>query len=138
YAVKLEQQKFCLFVTLQHIDFDGSALSVFIDELRDTYAALLQRAMPVLPPVTSYQSFARWQQDYIQSPEMLQDRAFFQGLYSMVSEVTRLPGYIQTAETVAHKSRRFTVQTKSGLWTRVNKQSRKTGLSGFSLLLAAY
>ena len=89
-VVNLEPRKFCLILSLQHLDFDGTSLSVFIDELRDIYGALLQGRSAALPPTIQYSTFASWQ-DHYRKNAIDTDRAYFQGLFSTVPHLTPLP-----------------------------------------------
>lgn len=129
--------QFLLLLSLQHLDFDGTSLTTFVEDLRVTYRAAARGEPASLPSVVPYAAYVRWQRDYL-ADAIRDDRAFFQGLYASLDRTTALPGHAGFARTVAHESARWSDPVTPGLWDRVQRRAGALGVTSFSLLLAAY
>ena len=136
-CVDLAPDRFALLLSLQHLDFDGSSLTTWVDELREAYRARLRGCAPQLVPVAPYHEYAAWQQGYM-AGDVRQERAFFQGMYASLQRTTTLPGHAGFARTVAHESARVTPPAVAGLWDRVQSAAGSLGVTPFSLMLATW
>ncbi|HEY4055135.1 MAG TPA: amino acid adenylation domain-containing protein [Kofleriaceae bacterium] len=73
FRVDLEQlsdHESLLWITIHHIIVDGEGLDVLARELRELYAAHVERRVPLLPPVQiQYADYAAWQRTQLTSEE---------------------------------------------------------------------
>ncbi|MGC4059466.1 MAG: SDR family NAD(P)-dependent oxidoreductase [Aquabacterium sp.] len=136
-CLKYPDRRFLLLLTLQHLDFDGTALSTFVMELKSAYKTLLQGQTPAPTSVPPYQAYVQSQKAYMQDA-IREDRAFFQGMYSTVQRTTTLPGHPGFAVTRPHRSARHSAHVPPGTWSGIQKTAGALGVTPFSVLFAAY
>jgi aryl carrier-like protein len=129
--------RFLLLLSLQHLDFDGSSITTFVEDLRTAYRARLLGRTPVLRDVPGYAEYVRWQRAY-RARAIGEDRAFFQGLYLALDKPTILDGHHGLAQTRPLLARRYTSPRVPGLWCRTRDRAGAMGVTPFSVLLAAY
>lgn len=128
---------FVVLLGLQHLEFDGTSLSVFVDELREAYVALSAGCPLELPPAVQYREYREQQHRYARE-DIGSDRSFFEGLFASVPATTTLPGQPGFGVTAALPSRRFTPEEPLARWEQVLDASRNLVVSPFSVLLASY
>jgi amino acid adenylation domain-containing protein len=136
-CIKLNENKFTIILSLQHIDFDGTSLSVFAEELNYIYEAYLKGAEIVLDKPIQYYEYSNWQKNYI-SDDIYEDRAFFQGLFISQNKTTVLPRHDGFKHTRAFEAKRYTPECRNGLWENINKYSAANNILPFSVMLSAY
>jgi amino acid adenylation domain-containing protein len=136
-CISLSDTMFAVLLGLQHLEFDGSSLSIFVEELRASYNAALAGTPGELEPCVQYEEYARHQHAYLESG-MAADRAFFQGLYAAIPSTTRLPRHPGFDRTRAMPSRRYTPEEPLAGWDAIVEASRALGTSPFSFLFATY
>lgn len=129
--------RFLLLLSLQHLDFDGTSLTTFVEDLQAAYTARLGGQGPVLEPVASYADYVQWQHAY-RGGDIAGDRAFFQGLYAGLDRIAALPGHPGFAVTTPFPSARHTPPRQVDLWERVRQTSARLEVTPFSVLLAPY
>lgn len=137
-CLKISNEKFSILLSLQHIEFDGSSLTTFIDDLREAYYCLLH-GKPVLfscKPVQYYE-YVEWQKEYRKSA-IKEDRSFFEGMFTSLRHISSLPNHAGYEKTIPQESARFTPPIIKGLWKRVQELSSSLNISAFSILLAIY
>ena len=126
----LTDDRFLVLIGAQHLEFDGSALSSFLAELRELY---LGGTLPDRP--AQYREYAEYQRRYLAGP-VETDRAYFSGLFAGVDRTTALPGHPGFERTSAHPSQRLSAPLAP--WKRVLAAADALGSSPFALLLASY
>lgn len=136
-CLKLPNRRCVALLAVQHLEFDGSSISVFVDELREAYRACSRDELPSFAPTVPYREYVQWQQKYL-SGGIREDRAFFEGLYTSLHRVTTLHGHNGFSPTQSFKSGRYTPNVDPGFGQELLQTSNKLGVSMFSILLAAY
>lgn len=136
-CLNLPEDRFAILLSLQHLEFDGASLSVFVDEIREAYRAELTGSPASLRHSLPYREYVDWQRSYL-SRELHHDRAFFEGLYASLQGVATLPGHAGFTRTAPFESARYTPDPAGGRWSGVQAAARVLSVSPFSILLAAY
>ena len=136
-CLDMADEKFVVLLSAQHLEFDGSSLGLFVDELRNAYRARRCNRSPSLPDFIPYKEYARRQVLY-RATAISADRCFFEGMYATMREITTLPGHGGFDRTKAYPSERYTPQPARGLWEQICAAAERSGTSTFSVLLACY
>lgn len=132
-ALETAPHAFVLLLSLQHLDFDGTSLSVFVDELSAEYAGA-----GVTAAAPAYHEYTAWQRDQWDRGSA-EARAYLQGLYSQISAPTILPGRTSLATTVAPSSTRYTPDPSAYLpVSELTATASGLGVSLFALVAAAF
>ena len=130
--------KFIVLLGLQHIDFDGTSLSIFVDELRENYLSLVSNnEFANLPEAVQYGDYVAAQRSYVENA-MANDKAFFEGLLMQVSATTSLPNHAGYAVTTAQQSARYTPSFGLADWPDIVALANVLKVSPFSIVLASY
>lgn len=130
-------ESFMVLLVVQHLEFDGTGLTTFAQELDLLYAAERRGAPPRLEAIAPYEEFARDQRAY-EAGEIVGDRAFFQGLYSHLGGLTRLPGHPGFDRTCPLLAKRWTVLGDAPTADALRQKARALGVTPFSIILTAY
>jgi len=78
--VVLHDSEYVLLFNLHHIIIDGWSLELLFSELGTAYAAFLSGSESALPDsARQYAAFARWEQDWLRSPQVVEKVEFWQG-----------------------------------------------------------
>ncbi|MFE1291111.1 SDR family NAD(P)-dependent oxidoreductase [Streptomyces sp. NPDC058751] len=137
-ALATSANEFVLLLSLQHLDFDGTSLSVFLDEFAEEYTGRTASAAHLNGAAPSYRSYAQWQQERY-SRRAAEANAYLRGLYSQVTAPTLLPGRTTLKITDARPSTRYTPDPSSCLSSsELGEAARRIGASPFGLVAAAY
>jgi hypothetical protein len=122
---------------MRHLEFDGTGIATFFDELQRIYLALLDGTQPHLPKVTQYHEYVREQEEYLAGP-IERDRSFFQGLFVPVTATTSLPGHPGFDRTTSAAARRLTPTRPLARWSALTAAADRMTVSPFSIILASY
>lgn len=136
-CIKSSDAEFTVLLGLQHLAFDGTSLSVFVDELRDVYVAEMKGRAPALPAVIQYSSYAAQQKDYMQVA-VTKERPYFEGLFTGVERTTALSEHQGFDKTTARPSQRFTPETPLADWAELNRAAEERDVTPFAILMASY
>ncbi len=136
-CLKYPGERFVLLLSLQHLDFDGTALTTFVNELRAAYRAVLRDEAPPASAVAPYREYVAAQQNYL-ADGIAEDRAFFQGFYAHLDATTALPRHLGFQRTEPRTAARHTARSLPGLWASLQAEAGTCGVTPFSLMLAAY
>ena len=136
-CLKYPGERFVLLLSLQHLAFDGTALTTFVNELRAAYRVLLRGEAPPASAVAPYHEYVSAQQDYL-ADGIAEDRAFFQGFYAHLSATTTLARHHGFQRTEPRTAARHTARPAPGLWASLQAEAGTCGITPFSLMLAAY
>lgn len=134
----LGADQFIVLLSAQHIDFDGVSISVFTNEIEELYECALQNLDLPTIDVVQYCDFAEHQKRYLNSQLYLEDRAFFEGLYSSATSLTCLSPRHDLTKTQPFISERYSIRPEHHIKNDLLKAADRAGLSEFSILLAAY
>ncbi|WP_051731893.1 hybrid non-ribosomal peptide synthetase/type I polyketide synthase [Kitasatospora phosalacinea] len=129
-AIALTDDRFLVLVGAQHLEFDGSALSYFLTELKTAYSG---GDLPA--PAAPYREYAEQQARYLAGP-VENDRAWFGGLFAGVERTTVLPGHPGFGTTTALPARRHSAPLAP--FDRVTAVADALDTSPFALVLASY
>ena len=136
-CIHLSEEKFCILISLQHLEFDGTSLTTFEEELALLYQYYLEGKPSCLEEAVPYYEYVEWQQDYINS-HIAEDRGFFNGLFSSLSNTTILPGKDSLKVTIPLESKRFTPQPLSYLNKEIEEYAARHNVTVFSVIFANY
>lgn len=136
-CLESSSSEFILLLGLQHLAFDGTSLSVFVDELREAYLGSVNGETVALRPATQYSEYAVQQYNYM-AKDGLADRPFFEGLYSSIGKTTALPKHPGFVRTLAMPSLRYTADTPLADWADLAEVSRQLDIAPFALLMSTY
>lgn len=129
--------QFVVLLGLQHLAFDGTSLSVFVDELREAYLAETAGRTPNLSTVTQYCEYGEQQHAFMEGG-ITAERPFFEGLYAALERTTALARHPGFATTRARPSQRFTAEAPLANWNELSDAARRRGLSPFALIMSSY
>lgn len=89
--LQLEPDEFLLLFTAHHIIADGWSLRILLREVTTLYESFLEGATPILPELPiQYADYARWQNDWLASPDAAAQLAYWQRQLTNLS-VLELP-----------------------------------------------
>lgn len=131
-------EKFVVLLGLQHIDFDGTSLSTFVNELRENYLSLVTKGeLAKLQEPVQYKEYVAAQKSYVENG-MEADKAFFEGLLMRVPSTTSLPNHPGYAVTTAQLSKRYTPSSGLADWADILDLATALGVSPFAIVFASY
>ncbi|MEV6925570.1 SDR family NAD(P)-dependent oxidoreductase [Dactylosporangium sp. NPDC051485] len=135
-CVRTEADEFVILLSLQHIDFDGTGLTVFAEELRDAYHARRIGVPADLPAAVGYAEFVAWQRAAAEE-QRVSALEFFRGLFASVPVTTSLPNHHGFGVTRALPSERYTpdLDLRSEL---LRQAAARLRVSPFALVLGTY
>ena len=136
-CLELTPDRFMVLLGMQHLEFDGTGIATFFDELQRIYRALLEGTEPHLPTITQYHEYVRKQQEYLAGP-IERDRAFFQGLFASVTATSSLPGHPGFDRTTSATAKRLTPARPLARWSALAAAAERMMISPFSIILASY
>lgn len=136
-VVILEARKFCCLVSLQHIDFDGSSLATFTEELFLSYKNFKDGGQVFFDKTFQYDEYIASHHRYMDT-DYQSDRKYFSEQLRAMSEITALPGHLGFNITVPAESRRYTPPIARGLWSHIRSFAMSSAVTPFSIMLAAY
>ena len=136
-CIKSSESEFILLLGLQHLAFDGTSLTVFVDELREAYLAECQGSPLKWEPAIPYSHYVASQAAYL-NDGISRDRDYFAGLFTGLERTTALPDHQGFDTTTAHPSQRFTPNTPLASWVDLYQAASKLDVTPFSILMAGY
>ena len=136
-VVRMREAEWVVLLALQHVEFDGTALTTFVEELRENYSSLLSGIETEVDGLVPYSEYITSQKEYVRSGIEI-DRAFYSGMFSSLKEVSTLSRHPGFDVTRPLSSRLLTVKSEKGTWDLIGNFSRKEKISEFSVLFAAY
>jgi len=136
-CIKLDQEMFLVLLHTQHLEFDGASVSIFVDDLRQIYSALIKDIDVTYLPSIQYSDYVKWQTNYINS-DIVADREFFEKLFSGVSGPTLLPNHSGYKATESYPSACYTPKQIKNLWSNLQLVGKNIKVSPFAILCATY
>lgn len=131
-VLEISDSEFLVLLFFQHLEFDGTSVSIFIDQLRRKY----KNPNRIDEKNLGYKDYVAWQNRYIQN-EIGKERAAFKKFYARIKKVDFLPGRIKSKKTISNTSRCFSFG-ESGLFSKLKQRAKNNNVSVFSLLFCAY
>lgn len=90
--LQLGESEHLLVLVVHHIVVDGWSIQLFMEELAAHYDALRQGHAADLPPLPiQFADYARWQQEWIKSPQALRQTAYWREKLSDFPQTSTLP-----------------------------------------------
>ena len=134
--LRLAPQCHALLIVAHHIVFDGWSEAVLLDELAQSYNALVAGRAPALPPAESFRAYVLAERARRAAPETARQLDYWKRVYANVPAPLGLPGDRPpsaepdfAAATVRHE---FPMQ-----WVKALRAgARREGVTLYSLLLA--
>jgi NADP-dependent 3-hydroxy acid dehydrogenase YdfG/acyl carrier protein len=137
-CICLEHDKFALLLSVQHLDFDGTSISVFAKEFYTCYSMYISDEVPKYDTLPiQYGEYIKWQKNYM-SKDIMNDREFFKGLYGTLRKITILPGKENFELGTPMMASKYCPLVRAGLWQEILNTARKIETTGFSILLGCY
>ncbi len=134
-CVDLEDKKFILLLSIQHLVFDGVSISVFISQLAKLYANPNTFEMK-----TSYYylDYTKNQMSYRKSLQFKEDLKLFEKYYSNMHELTCLPNHPAERQTICEPSACLTLEKGKEFWKNIEHIAKIHQISIFTILASAY
>lgn len=128
-----------LFFNMHHIIGDGWSLEIVSKELMDIYEALINGKAPNLTPLTvHYKDYANWQNQLLESPELIAQKDYWKNQLSGSIPYLQLPAdYAPKAKTAETLSAYYTVYLNAELQDKIKKITSEYKISAFSIFAAA-
>lgn len=139
-CILLEDGLFIILLFLQHLEFDGTWVSQFVNLIQENYEKYLKFWIAAANEITDnndYIKFIEWQKDYINSKIIEEDRKYFQKTYSNIKTIPCLP-WITQLEHKSFPSMCYTPKQIEWLWNKLQKIWLKDSVSVFSIMTIAY
>lgn len=139
-CVKLENKKFVVLLSIQHIVFDGSSIDVFSYELNEYYMHFLHNttlASDVTEDPVQYTEYIKWQREYFTNHIEL-EREYFKGVYGTLRSTTLLPSKDKHSIGTPMTAEKLTRSLKGELSREVFLTAKNLSVSTFSVLLGVY
>ena len=136
-CIRLDQEKFLVLLHIQHLEFDGASVSIFVDDLRRIYSDLIKGIDAIYLPTVQYSDYVKWQANYINA-DIVADRLFFKNLFSDVNSPTLLLNHSGRKSTESYPSACYTLNQIKGLWANLQLVGKKIKASPFAILCAIY
>lgn len=134
-CVIIDNNTFIVLLLVQHIDFDGSSISIFADDLDSYYSNYLNNKSEFeLPQAISYESYTNMQK----SQDLSLNREFFKGVFGNLEKTTQLDGNVPHELGTPRISRKVTINTPFNLKEKIESYSKSYNVSSFSVLFMAY
>jgi len=136
--LKLNNNQFICLLFTHHLPFDGTSVTVFVEELRKFYASFLQKSHLRLPNPVLYDQYVDWQHKFLLETEK-ENEAFFGGLYAGIARPVILPN--KTGDEFfeqCYPSSCYTIFSSEKVYESLNKFAHKAHVSVFSVLLFVY
>lgn len=136
--LRLEDERFLLFLTLHHIICDGWSVGNLRRELTACYAAYREGKTPDLPPLpVQYADYAVWERQPSADVELDEQRAFWRRRLDELSPL-RLPTDHPRSNNPSHRGGLRGITVPESLAVVLKGLARREGVTLFITLLAAY
>lgn len=136
-CIKLNENKFLVLLHIQHLEFDGTSVSIFVDDLRRFYADYIRGVETSYLPVVQYADYVEWQKNYMIS-DIDNDRDFFKRIFGDIEVTTFLPNHSGSKNTESYPSSCYTPNQINGLWKKLQLAGMKSNISPFSIICSTY
>lgn len=136
--LRLADTTWHLHVTAHHALFDGWSMTVLTEELATIYQAFTDgKPCPLQPLAIQYGDFSVWQKEFLESPEMARQLAFWKEKLRSMQEVD-LPTDHPRPAAKSWKGDLISTLLPKSLTNRLQAIATRQGASLYHLLLAAY
>ena len=138
--IRLEDEKYRLYLTLSHIIFDGVAIyRVFLPELSTLYKAYSSGQSSPLPELPiQYPDYACWQRQCMTGEALAKEVKFWRERLSGSLPETYLPADRPHTRSQSFRGSMYPFKLNSSLTTAVRGFCRTEGVSLFHVLLAGF
>ncbi|MBU6214358.1 SDR family NAD(P)-dependent oxidoreductase [Patescibacteria group bacterium] len=136
-CIRLNKDKFLVLLHIQHLEFDGASISIFVDDLRMFYSDFVNGIDATYLPAVQYADYVEWQKHYLNS-DISEDREFFKKLFSDTLSSTILPNHSGRSSTESYPSACYTPSQIKGLWRKLQAVGKKMKTSPFAILCSTY
>ncbi len=136
-CIKLSDKDFLVLLNIQHLEFDGTSISIFVDDLRYSYSNSVAGLEIFYSLSTQYSDYVQLQKQYITN-NISQDRKFFKKMFKDVDRTTYLPNHSFSKNTESYSSSCYTPNQIDGIWKKLQLIGKKIKVSPFAVLCAAY
>lgn len=136
--VRLGPESHILHISVHHALFDGMSMTVLTRELAEIYQAYFDgKPCPLEPLPIQYGDFSVWQKDFLASPEMAQQLAYWKNRLDGMTELD-LPTDFPRPVVKTWKGDITSTLLPKELTDRLQAIAAKNGATLFHLQLAAY
>ena len=137
---RLDDEEYCLFLTLHHIIFDGiSIYQVFLPELRTLYEAFSSGQSSPLPALhIQYADFAVWQRECLQGQVLTDQLAYWKKQLDGVPTTLELPTDRPRPPVSTYQGAMYRFTLPQASTQALKDLSRREGVTLFMTLLAAF
>lgn len=128
-----------LVLNVDHIVADAASFAIVLDELQALYEAFLRGEPSPLPePELQYADFAHWERDLVEGGVLERDAGYWREQLAGVPPFLELPSRLRRPAVKDVRGRRAEFPLGDHLGDRVLDAARRSGVTPFTVLLAAY
>ncbi len=136
---RMDQAEHCLAAAFHHIVVDGWSAGLFVREVAEIYAGLLQgRPSPLAPLPLQYSDFAVWQRRWMTGKVLEEKLAYWTQALHGAPPVLELPGRRLGSESATYGGRRHPVLLAPPLTARLRSAAERSHATLFMVLLAGF
>ncbi|MEM9819581.1 MAG: amino acid adenylation domain-containing protein, partial [Bacteroidota bacterium] len=134
----IPEGKHLLIMVMHHIASDGWSMSIFMNELKAYYEALIAKktvAFPALP--IQYADYAIWQRQHVQGERLEQQLAYWKENLKDIRPL-ELPTDLPRPKLQSTAGREQHFHLPNAIWQQLKAVARKEEVSDFMLLLSVF
>ncbi|WEX10487.1 non-ribosomal peptide synthetase/type I polyketide synthase [Chelativorans sp. AA-79] len=132
--VRLSDDRHVFVFTAHHIVCDGWSANVILEEMAETYSALLKGSAPDLPPALSFAAYAS---DFARKEARPETETYWLKQFETVPDLPEMPTDRPRPEHRSFAGGTCTAFIEKDAYKRLKKAGAKSGATLFSTLLAA-
>ncbi|MCG8619438.1 MAG: condensation domain-containing protein, partial [Desulfobacterales bacterium] len=139
HLVRQADREHLLLISLHHIVFDGWSAGIFINELKQLYAAYtLGKSSPLTDPDIQYADYARWQRDYLRGETLATHLDYWKDQLAGVPLSTELPTDYPRPPVQTFNGDVVRFDLPSHVAEKLNSLCKSSGVTLFMALYAAF
>uniref|UniRef100_UPI0011AF55C5 non-ribosomal peptide synthetase n=1 Tax=Aquimarina sp. I32.4 TaxID=2053903 RepID=UPI0011AF55C5 len=136
--LKRTETEFILIVKIHHIASDGWSMPILVNELIELYKSKKERKSPLLVELPiQYSDYAIWQREYLSNERLTDKLKYWEKQLNEVSSLN-LPIDFKRSKTQKFNGDVFSLELEKALSDKLDKLSKKFGVTLFMTLLAAF
>ncbi|AIL12648.1 hypothetical protein IM40_02505 [Candidatus Paracaedimonas acanthamoebae] len=137
--IKIDENHHILVLNFHHIILDGQSITLFLDELSETYNKLRKVPSLSFPEASfTYKAYSSWFRQFLKPSTMERQISFWQEHLSQAADLTTLSPDFERPETLSYSGKTITHAIPQQLTNQLRKLSEKYHTSLFTVLLSAF
>uniref|UniRef100_A0A486XPV7 Non-ribosomal peptide synthetase modules, pyoverdine @ Siderophore biosynthesis non-ribosomal peptide synthetase modules n=1 Tax=Rheinheimera sp. BAL341 TaxID=1708203 RepID=A0A486XPV7_9GAMM len=137
--IRINDDKGYLLLNMHHIVTDGWSMGIFYEEFSRIYSSLRNKQyVPVKKPEITYADYAVWQSEWMQSPAMESQLAYWKEQLAALPQIHSLPLDKQRPLQPSFRGAMYKLKTSPELQDRLIQLASAQGVTVFMLLHAVF